>query len=254
MENFVWRLAIGVIIAAATLVIMGFSSGGPFKAPEQRIAASLPKGAFLRDFKRLDRIGPEAFLVIYIEKGYEADDWYTDALQYVSCPGEIMGQAIRGKYRLAVWRGGKLIGDMEIPAAGYNLAGYRLGLVYKNIRGNIYQDLNRPDRDKLDGVPLLVMRDYTGDGRENEFLLKTTEGGCGFWDGLVAGYDEKTDRPVVYSDWIFRLNPDKDGNFKLLFECGDHGNTTRLEEWYEFDEGVERFEKVRGKETLCQGG
>lgn len=253
MKSLVWpRLVlIGAgVVMVGVWVLAGWSyTWGGERNVSRRIEAKLAQGDYLREVRKLEGVKPDSFLVVYIEKGYTVEEMSPESA--MSCPGEITGQPIRGRYNVALWQSEKMVSDVVVPEAGYNMPNYRLALVYRNIRGNIYQDFERSDKLEWEVVPLINLRDYTGDGKAEEFLLVTTEGGCGFWDGLVAGYDQITNRVAIYSDWIPRFNPDSNGNFHYLFECGDHGNQTRVEADYKFDRAAKRFIKVAEKETPC---
>jgi hypothetical protein len=209
----------------------------------------IPKGAILRDYVKMEDTKVTAYLLIYVEKGYTMEDVNAESL--MSCPGEINGQPIRGNYHLGLFENNKLVNEVPIPGEPYDNTGELLPLVYRNTKGNIYSDPNRPDKLETEVVPLLVLKDYTGDSLPFEFLLKTTEGGCGFWDGLVGGYDPETNKAVIYSDWIQRLSPDDKGYFHYLFDCGDHGNDVKVEQDYQFSPAAKRFIQTSEKKTSC---
>lgn len=212
---------------------------------KKNIEKILPAGAFLRDYKKLNGAGDNAYLVIYVEKDFTVDKTEGEAL--LSCPGEIVGQPIKGKYHLELIENYKTINDVSIP---YYMD-RDLALVYRNIKANIYGNFNRKDGMEMEGVPLLVLKDYTGDEKPFEFLIITSEGGCGFWNGLVAGYDPDTNKAVLFSDWIHNLNPNNKGYFQYLFDCGNHGNQTRVEEDYQYSPTVKWFIKTGERQTPC---
>ncbi|HUW21600.1 MAG TPA: hypothetical protein VMW41_02920 [Candidatus Bathyarchaeia archaeon] len=220
----------------------------PRLSEEESISALLPEGVFLRDYQRVPNVGHELMLVLYIEKDYQFSPW-----SFESCPGAILGKAIRGQYHLALVNSQQLIDDIAVPAAYVESQPSGLELAYENTKENLYPvgQYDNKDKDQLETVKLLKLQDYTGDNQEYEFLLTTTAGGCGFWDGLVAGYDPVDKKLVLYSGWLPRLKPNQKGEFDYLFDCGDHGNQTRVESRYQFNPQTKEFEKVWEKETDC---
>jgi len=224
-----------VLVGAVTLVLWRvgqksvLESGGSI---EEKIKRVLPAGAFLRDYSQLGEVSPETYLVIYVEEGYQVSEDYPGP--WPSCPAEILGEyPIKGMYHLVLFRNGKLEGDVVIPT-------YEEEYVLLP-----YQDVDR------EVSPLIKLADYTGDGKEFEILLTTTSGGCGFFDGIVVGYDLDTQKLLLYSDWLPRFQPDASGKFEYLFECGDHGNETRVEEEYGFNGQTKRYEKTSQRKTDC---
>ena len=202
---------------------------------------SLVHGAFLRDFKKLDK---DKYIVVYLEQEYRLGD---PNYKNISCPTQILGQAMIGDYHAALVEDGKIISDVNVP----NLANFesedKLALVYVNYD---YEDYRDATKNKLKVEELIDLKDYTGDGNANEFILTTTSGGCGFYENLVVGYDVSTDSVRLYSDWIGRFDPVA-GRAYDLFECGDHGSDTRVEKWWEFNEDIEKFILVNEKITEC---
>jgi hypothetical protein len=232
------------------LIARGLISNSP-ESIRKNIGKGLPEGALLRDYVKLTDTKDGTYLFIYIDKGYTEEKTAPEAM--MSCPGEITGQPIRGRYHLGLFQGNKLVNSVVIPDGNFNLPDYKLAIVHYNIKGNIYHDLNRPDKMEIEELSLLVMKDYTGDGKPYEFLLKTTEGGCGFWDGLVAGYDPETNQAAVFSDWIPNLEPDNTGYYHYIFSCGNHGNEVEVLEDYQYSPAIKRFVKTSEKETPCSG-
>jgi hypothetical protein len=211
---------------------------------ENEIKEILPEGSFLRDYQKLEGVKPDSYLVVFIDEGYEFNE------SGLSCPGMILGLAIQGDYHLALIQDMQLVNSFQL-ASVYD--DHDLELVYKDIWSHLNFDTDEFEIEKedIEIEKLLDLRDFTGDGKEYEFLLITTGGGCGFFDGLVAGYDEDRNKVVTYSKWIPRFSPDEKGEFDFLFECGDHGNMARLEKKYEFNEQAKEFEMVWEKETDC---
>jgi hypothetical protein len=205
---------------------------------ENLIRSFLPEGSILRDYQQIPGKKNE-YLVIYVEKGYEFNSWE------ISCPGEILGDSIIGDYHLVLIQDSKLINDIPIPPA-YS-GDHKLELTYKN-----YSDgwVNYESKHK-EIIKLLNLKDLTGDKSSYEFLLTTTAGGCGFYDGLVGGYDPEKNLATLYSGWIPRFSPDENGEFIFLFECGDHGNLTRTEKEYHFNKDLNTYEVVKDTETPC---
>lgn len=243
----------GLVTAGAVAVILtvwGLIGWGIYTRQDSyvitQIKKALPQGSFLREIKKLADRGGNIWLVIYIEKGYTIQQ--RTAQQMESCTGEITGQPITGRYMLALYENNKLINEVIIPPVGSNSF---LDLVYKNIRENTSGDYAEADKLKVEQVSLINFSEMTGDGAADEFLLKTSTGGCGAWYGLVAGYDSRSDRAVIYSDWIPRFMPDNMGNFHYLLDCGDHGNKTRIDEDYAFNKDLNKFIKTGEKATVC---
>jgi hypothetical protein len=212
----------------------------------------LPEGVFIRETASISGIQPPAYVVLYIEKSYQIDPEATD---YHSCPQGILGQAINGIYHLALYQSGTIKSDIKLPGS-YNIYNNKdfLALAYRNAKYNLYpQATFVPDEDsKLEQVKLLNFEDMNGDGKPYELLFTTTAGGCGFFDGLVIGFDPNSNTLKQLSDWWPRFHPDSAGNFYYLFECGDHGNQTRNEAWYTFDPKANRYKVVNKKDTPCE--
>jgi len=211
------------------------------------IAPVLPEGALLRDYEKLEGVS-NLYLVMYIEKGYQFSSW-----DYYTCSGSVLGDAIEGIYHLALFKEKAFVSDIKIPFAYKEYSDLPFELSFKNTKGNLYQKGKYPaeEKDELEVVKLLKLEDYTGDGNPYEILLTTTAGGCGFFDGLVAGYDPEMNSVTLYSDWIHRFRPDNDGNFSFLFQCGDHGNNIKIERKYAFDSQEKKFKMTWEKETPC---
>lgn len=217
------------------------------ESSSMEIEAVLPEGALLRDYEKLEGLR-DAYLVMYIEKGYEFSSW-----DYYTCPGAILGDAIAGVYHLALLKEGAFVSDITIPSVYMADSELPLELSFKNIKGNLYQtgEYREEERDEVEVVKLLELNDYTGDGKAYEVLLATTGGGCGFFDGLVAGYDPEANGVALYSGWLPRFRPDSSGNFDFLFDCGDHGNETKVERKYAFDKQEKKFKMTWEQKTPC---
>lgn len=215
----------------------------------------LPDEAYLRDCTEiplwlapLDSHNPhnrDLYLVVYIESGYQ-----TFSYGFNSCPGEIMGIALRGNYHLALFQNNQIIDDIALPIPDYQ---DQLELPYLNTKENLYEkgEYLEKEKNKLEKVKLLTLKNYTGSNRDLDFILTTTGGGCGFHDSLVAGYDEGQNKIILYSDWIGGLNPDRNGESYILSSCGNHGNTVQSEIKYKFNPTSKKFEKIYEKETPC---
>ncbi len=214
----------------------------------EQLQSVLPEGTLLREFTYIPGVTPTSYLLLYVEKGNKLDDW-----GYDSCPGMILGVAIAGNYHLALFQNGTVISDVKIPKPSDYDDATSLELVYKNTKENIFGlDANASDANEVIVASLLQLKDYTGEGKKYEVVFTTTQGGCGIFDGLVAGYDPEDNKVRLYSDWIPRFSPNSSGEFNYLFECGDHGNVTRIEETYEFDKSAKKFIQTSHKETPCE--
>lgn len=211
------------------------------------LLAALPRGVLLRDFEKLKNGSKNAYLVIYVEPGYKFDSW-----GYDSCPGIILGDSLSGVYHLVLIQDNKVVNDVILPYAINDGKG-ALELSFKNKKMYTLKKGTFPEseQDDIIDVKLLQLEDYTGDGKPYEFLLTTTGGGCGFFDGLVAGYDPAANKAVLYSGWIPRFIPDSKGNASYVFDCGDHGNMTRVEAKYGFDPATKKFKKLSEVKTVC---
>jgi hypothetical protein len=66
----------------------------------KNIEKNLPAGAFLRDYVKLEGVENKAYLTLYIDKGYTEEK--TEPETMMSCPGEIIGQPIKGYYHLGL--------------------------------------------------------------------------------------------------------------------------------------------------------
>lgn len=169
------------------LVVWGMIGTGIITGSPEYIKNSLtkviPQGAMLRDYIKLNGTRDLSYLLIYIEKGYTPLD--VKPGEMMSCQGEVAGQPIRGKYHLGLFEKNKLVNDIVISNS-------QVELVYKNIKGNIYNDLNRADKLETEVVPLLVLKDF-------KFILKTSGKGCGSVKELVAGYVQDTNQVKIFS-------------------------------------------------------
>lgn len=217
------------------LVLAGISVGLAKRDTgiESKIQVTIPDNSLLRDFAKIEGVKPDTYLVVYVDNGWQTHNWLDDGN---SCPGEILGEAIAGDYYAAIWQNGKLVNRVAIP----RYTDQPLELVYRNIEGG-----------ELSRKKLMEFTDLTGDGKPYELRLLTTEGGCGLWYGLVAGYDPETNQVKLYSDWIYQFNPDEKGEYYADFNCGNHGNQTRHESWYKFSQSEKKFMLAEEKYTPC---
>lgn len=252
MKKYQWFLVFSLLISnfLVLIFIVRFlrQKGEASTVSKQEILGLLPEEVMLRDWVKIEKVKPETYFIIYIEPGYE-----TIELDYLSCLGIILGQAIRGDYICALYQKGEIVDELKIPEAYSEIKNYDTMISYKNLKRNMYpqEKLSSSEAEEIEEVKLLDLKDYTGDNKAYEFLLTTSAGGCGFYDGLLVGYDEKENRLIIMSDWIERFRPDNNGEFDYLLECGDHGNDTRIERKYKFNPGIKKFEKVFEKKTPC---
>lgn len=105
---------------------------------------------------------------------------------------------------------------------------------------------------KLLTVQLLKLTDVTGDGVVNEIVIKNYLGVCGFFDGLVVGIDPGNGRLRLYSDWIFRFEPNNKGLASSIIECGDHGSRVRERKEYAYDKVGQKFIQTKETSEKCQ--
>jgi hypothetical protein len=248
-RSLVISLAI-VIILALTIVDVMLVRYGDFLSMDKQIARKIPAGAVIREVVRLEGVKPNAYLFIYLEKGYQLSD-FAEGDVMLSCPEMILGQSITGNYHLGLWQNGKIVNEIPISSPYGEMGNKELSLVYRNTKENIYTAYGGEDKYTVEKVSLLKLSNYTGRGKNWDVLFKTTAGGCGFWDGLVAGYDPGTNRVVAFSTWLPRFEPDRTGEFHYLFECGDHGNDTRIETDFAFNSTQKKFTIVSDKSTKC---
>lgn len=259
-----WRLVVLVAWIALFAVGLRYLPGGDRTGEVdagERIAQALPKGALLRDYQLLPNITPVSYLVIYVEPGYQTAPVQTGEMPYFSCPEAVMGRTITGTYHLVLVRNGKAVSDKIIPVptgfAGDTLgvSGTRGPLVYQNTKQNIYSydfEAQIPDKYALETVKLLRLSEMTGDDQPYEFKLKQNlGGGCGFDNHLVAGFNPNSSTVEVYSDWVYQLNPDVTGRAYHVFDCGNHGNMTKVERWHRFNSQIQKFELTEQKSTPC---
>ncbi len=233
-----------VLSAGVFLYLFTLNSSRGSILNKESLQKLVPKDAYLRDYSTVD--GGKT-LLLYMEPGYKTDNW-----SFYSCPGAVLGNALVGRYHLALVQKDRVVNDVLIPGA-YEDDGF-VSLALQNTKSNLLKVGEYPESEKntLVDVKLLDLKDLTGDGKANEFNIFTTGGGCGFYDGLVGGYDEVSNKAVLYSKWIPRFRPDKDGDYYYLFDCGDHGNDTKIEEKYRFNKDLRKFEKYWEIRTACQ--
>jgi len=207
------------------------------------IANLLPPGIFVRDIEMIEGLFKATYIVLYLDPGYTMDpDPYA-----LSCPSEILGEPLIGNYHIALIQSGQLINTLNIPTA---YSSGLLSLAYRNLP--ILSDATGTDvEDRLQVVKLIALKDYTGDGKPYEFLFTTTGGGCGFYDSILIGYHQLSNTLKFYSTWLPRFNPDNSGKSHFLFECGDHGNDTRVEKTYQFNPKTSQFVITQEKLTPC---
>lgn len=224
----------------------------PTTYSEDELQAVIPSDALLREYQQIPHVKPTTYLLLYVEDGYSTVEY-----DYATCPGNFLGKSIDGKYHLALFQSGVIIDEVMIPIA-YELPDQEnfLELSYQKPVPDKYsydELLNIPAADiEVITVQLLNLQDYTGDGVGHEILFHTSAGGCGFFQGIVIGYDETENSIHVYSDWIQNFEPDRNGDFYYLFDCGNHGNILRREDTYRFDSNLQRFVRSSHRESPCE--
>jgi hypothetical protein len=243
-KKIVVMFALIVLVVGTYLYLFHFNNSKGLVFQKESLQNLLPRDALLRDFAQTT---DGKTLMLYAEPGYKPENW-----DFYSCPGGVLGKAVVGKYHIALVQNGKIVNDVLIPGS-YQDDG-NVSLTVQNIKSNLLKVGEYPESEKntLMDVKLLELRDLTGDGKVNEFNIFTTGGGCGFYDGLVGGYDEESDSVVLYSGWFPQFSPDGNGNYYYLFECGNHGNNTRYEAKYQFNQILKKFEKYWEKSTPCE--
>jgi len=236
---FIAFVAISCIIFYFSTLQNNQNKSSTVSDQENLIKSLFPNGSFLRDFQKVPGQN-NTYLAIYIESGYQFNSWE------LSCPGMILGDSIIGKYHLSLIQNGQIINDLTLPEFYDN--NNRLELTYKN-----YTDgwPSEGETKQKEIIKLLDFQDLTGDGLDYEFLLTTTTGGCSLYNRLVGAYDPDQNKAVLYSNWLFRFEPDSSGKSYYLFDCGDHGNEKKIEKQYQFNKTTKTYEVIWEKENPC---
>ena len=119
--------------------------------------------------------------------------------------------------------------------------------------------LAKGEEHELETVQLIKFKDYTGDGQEYEFKLTGETTPCGHTHYLIAGYDAKNNKAIVYPIikkektlyWHDNFLPDSFGKAEWAWGCGDHGSDMEYYELYQFDSEKESYVLMEEKTTQC---
>lgn len=251
---------------------------------ESFIHNRVPAGAALREVAAVPG-APNSYLAIYVvhpvlEPAAPIDTFRNAAgnlslTRYGSCPAA-NGQVARGVYHLILFRDGAVVNDVAIPGDPegelYATDPDALALSFRNTPWNLFgAGLGPKPRDDdpsawydLKPTPLLALRDLTGSGVANAFLMRVPAEPCGFTRFLVAGYDATTDRAVVYpifdagsqgspSQWATNFIPDSSGRVVQQLGGCDHGGAgPDIRRIYQFDRARRAYIFVREEQSACR--
>jgi hypothetical protein len=137
---------------------------------------------------------------------------------------------------------------------------------WKNTKKNNYNYFNgKPfsgsEENNLEVSKLIHLEDLNGDGYPFEFLLYGGEYfSCGHDERLVSGYDKDSLSVIVYkiadtkgktTYWKDNFIPDKNGDVKVSWLCGDHGSETETNFYYQYNALKKLYILVREEKKQC---
>ncbi len=237
----------------------------------ENIKSKLPKGSYLREYKKLTDVKEDIYIGLYVTNfnettkpiippvDYRVEDSSTG--YFSDCISEINGQSLKGKYFAFVYKAGEITSTYEIPKGFDNEP---IFLCLYNTPYNINYHYNKTSikeqksNNTLEIVDLINLVDYTGDGKKNEFQLQFNNIGCGFADYMIIGYNEGNDKVLGYPIfnngkkyyWYGRFHP-LGGYFSIEYDCGDHGSETYTREDFKFNEKLLQYDNVYSIEKKC---
>jgi hypothetical protein len=232
---------------------------------ESLIEKVIPSGALLREYQKIPDTNQESYVGLYILNSKISDlEEKTDDLYYSTCPEQTMGQTASGEYHLFLFQNNVIINDIIVPNYDTSLNNNIISLSYNNTKSNnniFFEGLKPSESDQysIDKTQLMHFHDYNGDGLQHEFSLVGDSLACGHVDYLVAGYDEASNKAVIYSIktnnktvyWYDNFIPEKSGTVKVVWTCGDHGNDTETIQIFNFNEKTSSYDLFIDDENKC---
>jgi len=239
------------------------------KKSQERTNASnlLPKDVFLRDIQQIP--GTDGlYLGLYVDKFAININETDESLPYMICPEQNYGAvSITGDYYIFIMNNDKIVDKLLIPQSGSELkfssTSTSITLTLKNTKINNFYLYGEPEPTEKDSgdivrVNLIKFNDYTDDGKNHEFNLLGNYINCGHNEYLIAGYDNKNNKAIIYpiindeEKYYWGDNFIPRGNiidYKL--ECGDHGNETDINRVYKYDDKLSGYKLISKSERAC---
>lgn len=242
------------------------------KENQERTKASnlLPKDVFLRDIQQIP--GTDGlYLGLYIDK-FTINITETDeSVPYMICPEQNYGAvSITGDYYIFVMNNDKLIDKLLIPQSNseseFGSTSTSITLTLKNTKINNFYLYNEPEpTEKESGditrVNLIKFNDYTNDGKFHEFNLLGYYLSCGHNEYLIAGYDSKNIKAIIYpiinngEKYYWGDNFIPNGNtIDYELKCGDHGIETNINKVFQYDDKLSGYKLISKSEKACAYG
>jgi hypothetical protein len=232
-------------------------------APAKSRDYGLPAGAFIVETRP---VAPDRALVLWMLDPTKHPRESTDELY--SCPEETRGSYYRGPTRVSLvdTAGGNVINTVEVRD-GYDDAADEFDIPYRIQAGHYYQVRDTPAG--KEGEPeIMLLKDYNGDGRAQEFALFDSDG-CMALSTLLVGYSERQDKVILYpvrltvieegkrstevGEWapfLFHEEPQSPGHWS--FEVDSRGREGTLDRYeFRYDGRAEEFE---GEVVRTAGG
>lgn len=211
------------------------------------VSKLIPKDSFLRDLEKIP--GTDKYLGIYITDysvKENQSDIHADGSTFITCPEEIFGKTeIAGKYYLFLFDGHNIVNTISIPSYIDNQTN-EMSVSLLNTKSNnsyVYGDDSNRDNYEIGYVKLINFTDYTGDNLKFEFNIAGDNIACGHISRLIAGYDLKNNKAIIYNIkndngsvyWFDNFIPKNDGSVKITWRCDDHGSEYDSTETFEVD-------------------
>jgi hypothetical protein len=232
---------------------------------ENLIEKVIPSGALLREYQKIPDTKQESYVGLYILNSKISDlEENTGNLYYSSCPEQTMGQTASGEYHLFLFQNNEIINDIIVPNYDSSLDNNIISLSYNNTESNnniFFEGLKPSDSDQysIAKTQLIHFHDYNGDGLQHEFSLVGDSLACGHVDYLVAGYDETSNKTVIYGIktkdktvyWYDNFIPERSGIVKVVWTCGDHGSDTETIQIFEINKETSNYDLFIDDENKC---
>jgi hypothetical protein len=226
---------------------------------EALIQSQSPERVTIREVKPLPNLvgQNQIYAGIYIENAKISPiDPKTD---YSTCPEQTIGQAISGTYHVFTYFEGKIKNDRILPLDTYSTQ--ILSFPLKNTLVNNFNFFHGPSynedkKNELAISSLINFKDYTGDGKDNEFILYGEENSCGHISNMVVGINEGVGQIVFHpivedgltGHWSDNFIPNEKGDVVWQVQCGDHGSDTDAKKLFSFDQKTNSY-ILRGREV-----
>lgn len=232
-------------------------------AIENDIQKLLPVGALLREVKPIVTYDdkPQTYIGIYVVDG-KIDPPQAGIERYTTCPEETTGESITGVYHVFAYRSGSIFSDKTLPSSEL---GPISAFAWKNTMRNNFRYFDGPavrndQANDLELTKLINLKEYTGDGRQNDFILYGESLACGHKENAVVGYIESIDEVIFYpivkgaatTYWMDNFVPDHRGSVQVSWNCGDHGSETETHQYYSFNQGHNAFVLEKKSEKPCE--